>query len=310
MKVTSISIKLMLVFLLLLSGCSTNKEHKKSQEQSPTKQKTFTLNRSRIQVNQYATINYLDYVSGNTNAIEYNTIDTSKLGTYEVTYSLEDTTTNSNQEAKTMIVDVVRTYENGIFNPTDLIPETITNPESITALVNKTHQIPSGWIPNDLVEVAGSSQQLRKEAAEAFEAFYQAAKNQGITCYIISGYRTNDTQALYWQRQVEIYGEEYASLYSAYPGRSEHQLGLAIDISNQLTGNRLTEQVANSDIGKFIVSDGYKYGFILRYPQDKVNITNYGYEPWHIRYVGKETAEKIHQSGLTFEEYIKMNSVK
>lgn len=260
MKVTSISIKLMLVFLLLLSGCSTNKEHKKSQEQSPTKQKTFTLNSSRIQVNQYATINYLDYVSGNTDAIEYNTIDTSKLGTYEVTYSLEDTTTNSNQEAKTMIVDVVRTYENGIFNPTDLIPETITNPESITALVNKTHQIPSGWVPNDLVEVAGSSQQLRKEAAEAFEAFYQAAKNQGITCYIISGYRTNDTQALYWQRQVEIYGEEYASLYSAYPGRSEHQLGLAIDISNQLTGNRLTEQVANSDIGKFIVSDGYKYG--------------------------------------------------
>ena len=148
---------------------------------------------------------------------------------------------------------------------------------------------------------------MRKEAAEAFEAFYQAAKNQGITCYIISGYRTNDTQALYWQRQVEIYGEEYASLYSAYPGRSEHQLGLAIDISNQLTGNRLTEQVANSDIGKFIVSDGYKYGFILRYPQDKVNITNYGYEPWHMRYVGKETAEKIHQSGLTFEEYIEMN---
>lgn len=308
MKKTSVSIKLMLVFLLLVSGCSFNKEPKKSQEQSSKKENSFTLNSSRIQVNQYATINYLDYVSGNTTAIKYNTIDTSKQGTYEVTYSLkDDSVANSNQETKTMIVDVVSIYENGIFNPTNLTPETITNPESITALVNKTHQIPSGWIPNDLVEVAGSNQQLRKEAAEAFEAFYQAAKNQGIACYIISGYRTNDTQALYWQRQIEISGEEYASLYSAYPGRSEHQLGLAVDISNQLTGNRLTEQVANSDIGKFIISDGYKYGFILRYPQDKVSITNYGYEPWHMRYVGKETAEKIYQSNLTLEEYIEIN---
>lgn len=305
MKKTAVSIKLMLVFLLLVSGCSFDKESKKSQEQSSKKENSFTLNSSRIQVNQYATIDYLDYVSGNTTAIKYNTIDTSKQGTYEVTYSLkDDNVNNSNQETKTMIVDVVSIYENGIFNPTNLTPETISNPESITALVNKTHQIPSGWIPNDLVEVAGSNQQLRKEAAEAFEAFYQAAKNQGIACYIISGYRTNDTQALYWQRQVEISGEEYASLYSAYPGRSEHQLGLAVDISNQLTGNRLTEQVANSDIGKFIISDGYKYGFILRYPQDKVSITNYGYEPWHMRYVGKETAEKIYQSNLTLEEYI------
>lgn len=308
MKKTAVSIKLMLVFLLLVSGCSFNKESKKSQEQSSKKENSFTLNSSRIQVNQYATINYLDYVSGNTTAIKYNTIDTSKQGTYEVTYSLkDDSVANSNQETKTMIVDVVSIYENGIFNPTNLTPETIPNPESITALVNKTHQIPSGWIPNDLVEVAGSSQQLRKEAAEAFEAFYQAAKKQGIACYIISGYRTNDTQALYWQRQIEISGEEYASLYSAYPGRSEHQLGLAVDISNQLTGNRLTEQVANSDIGKFIISDGYKYGFILRYSQDKVSITNYGYEPWHMRYVGKETAEKIYQSNLTLEEYIEMN---
>ncbi|WP_294580223.1 D-alanyl-D-alanine carboxypeptidase family protein [uncultured Thomasclavelia sp.] len=303
MKKTSNKTKLILGVVLLLTGCHSNKT---TASQTPPQQtKSFTLNSDRIQVNQYETINYLDYISGDKEDVQYTPIDTTNLGTYEVEYTLPSEDENTeDQDAKTLIVDVVRTYDNEIFNPTDVIPETISNPESITALVNKTHKIPEGWVPDDLVEVAGSHQQLRQEAAQAFQEFYDAAQSQGITCYIISGYRSNETQALYWQRQVEIYGEEYASQYSAYPGRSEHQLGLAIDISNQISGDRLTEQVADSDIGKFIISDGYKYGFILRYPQDKVSITNYGYEPWHMRYVGKEAAQEIHQRGITFEEYI------
>ena len=303
MKKTSNKTKLILGVVLLLTGCHSNKT---TASQTPPQQtKSFTLNSDRIQVNQYETINYLDYISGDKEDVQYTPIDTTNLGTYEVEYTLPSEDENTeDQDAKTLIVDVVRTYDNEIFNPTDVIPETISNPESITALVNKTHKIPEGWVPDDLVEVAGSHQQLRQEAAQAFQEFYDAAQSQGITCYIISGYRSNETQALYWQRQVEIYGEEYASQYSAYPGRSEHQLGLAIDISNQISGDRLTEQVADSDIGKFIISDGYKYGFILRYPQDKVSITNYGYEPWHMRYVGKEAAQEIHQRGTTFEEYI------
>ena len=172
--------------------------------------------------------------------------------------------------------------------------------------MNKLHQIPEGWTPDDLEPVIdNANQKLRKEANEAYTKFYNAAKAKGIDIYSISGYRTNATQTLYWNNQVKVYGEEYASQYSAYPGRSEHQLGLAIDVSYTTQGDRLSEKVADSAIGKFIISDAYKYGFTLRYKKDKVAITNYGYEPWHIRYVGVDLATKLHDQNLTLEEYYK-----
>jgi len=259
------------------------------------------LKHQRIQLAQNSQIDYLSYISGNDDQedIQYNSIDSSQLGTYQVVYKKADS-----NEKQTLTIDIVKMYENGIYSPKSIQATTIKNPEDVTSLVNKTHQIPKGWIPDDLVNVIDSHQQLRKEAAQAYKEFYLSAQDKGIKCYAISGYRTNETQSLYWKRQVQIYGEEYASQYSAYPGRSEHQLGLAIDVSNQLTGDRLSEKVAQASIGKFIVSDGYKYGFILRYPQDKVSITNYGYEPWHMRYVGKELAKKLHDTGLTLEEYM------
>ncbi len=281
-----------LLGIILLSGCSSMQKI----EKEPLK-----LKHQRIQLAQNSQIDYLSYISGNNDQedIQYNSIDSSQLGTYQVVYKKVDS-----NEKQTLTIDIVKMYKNGIYSPKSIQATTIKNPEDITSLVNKTHQIPKGWIPDDLVNVIDSHQQLRKEAAQAYKEFYLAAQDKGIKCYAISGYRTNETQSLYWKRQVQIYGEEYASQYSAYPGRSEHQLGLAIDVSNQLTGDRLSEKVAQAPIGKFIVSDGYKYGFILRYPQDKVSITNYGYEPWHMRYVGKELAKKLHDTGLTLEEYM------
>lgn len=288
-------INICLGIVILLSGCSKG---------SQDGHYSLTLNHQRVQVNQNSQIDYLSYVKGNDDMkkdIQYTPIDSSKLGTYQVQYMKNND--EGGKDIQTLTIDVVRMYQNDIFNPKDIQPEIIKDPNDITVLVNKTHEIPKGWEPNDLVNVIDSHQQLRKEAAKAYQEFYQAAQSQGIKCYAISGYRSNDTQSLYWNRQVQIKGEEYASQYSAYPGRSEHQLGLAIDVSYQNTGDRLTEKVAESDIGKFIISDGYKYGFILRYPQDKVSITNYGYEPWHMRYVGKKLAKELHDSGLTLEEY-------
>jgi len=281
-----------LLGIILLSGCSSMQKI----EKEPLK-----LKHQRIQLAQNSQIDYLSYISGNDDQedIQYNSIDSSQLGTYQVVYKKADS-----NEKQTLTIDIVKMYENGIYSPKSIQATTIKNHEDVTSLVNKTHQIPKGWIPDDLVNVIDSHQQLRKEAAQAYKEFYLSAQDKGIKCYAISGYRTNETQSLYWKRQVQIYGEEYASQYSAYPGRSEHQLGLAIDVSNQLTGDRLSEKVAQASIGKFIVSDGYKYGFILRYPQDKVSITNYGYEPWHMRYVGKELAKKLHDTGLTLEEYM------
>ena len=158
-------------------------------------------------------------------------------------------------------------------------------------------------VADDLEKVIDCSQKLRHEANQAYTQFYQAAKEKGIEIYTISGYREPETQQLYWDNSVKVFGQEHAIQYNAYPRRSEHELGLCVDISYTMDGDRLSEKVADSPLGKFIESDAYKYGFILRYPQDKVRITGYGYEPWHIRYVGVDLATQLHQENKTLEEY-------
>lgn len=288
-----------MVIVLLLCGCTKD-----------TNAPTLELKQSRVQVAVNSEIDYLSFVKQAKDDIDgdlidkvqYQEIDTSKQGQYTIVYTVKD---QSNHETvQTLIVDVVRYYDNGVFSPVNVKADVVENPEEITVLVNKLHAVPEGWVPDDLEPVIdNSNQMLRKEANEAYTQFYQAAKERGIELYSISGYRTHQTQTKYWTNMVKVYGEEYASQYSAYPGRSEHQLGLAMDVSYKTTGDRLSESVADSEIGKFIVSDAYKYGFILRYPQDKVSITNYGYEPWHIRYVGISLATQLHDKGITLEEY-------
>lgn len=294
-------LSLILAGLLLLSGCA-----KEEDKTAPT----LELTKSRVNVAVNSKFDYqsfiqkaIDEVDGElVSEVKYNEIDTSKIGKQEVQYTLKDKSGNEVQQK--LIVDVVKYYKDNIFSPLNVEPDTVENPEDITVLVNKLHQIPKGWVPDDLEPtIDNKNQKLRKEANAAYTKFYKDAKAKGIDIYSISGYRTNDTQTLYWNNQVKVYGEEYASQYSAYPGRSEHQLGLAIDVSYTTQGNRLSEKVATSPIGKFIETDAHKYGFILRYPKDKVAITNYGYEPWHLRYVGVELATKLHESGQTLEEY-------
>lgn len=257
----------------------------------------FQLSVSRIQIGLGQKIDYLKYAEcQNEDEVEYNAIDTSHYGTFHVVYQYHSC-------KATLTVDVVEMYENGIYNPETVQSDLVDDPDDITVLVNKLHAIPEDYQPDDLVNVVDSLQQLRKEAADAYQKFYQEAKKRNIEIYAISGYRTHDLQTTYWQNQVNVKGKEYASLYSAYPGRSEHQLGLALDVSYKITGDRLNESVAQSELGRFIVSDGYKYGFILRYPKGKESITNYGYEPWHIRYVGQELAQILHDRHQTLEEY-------
>lgn len=277
-------IMLLLIMLFLLNG------------QVP-KNDELRLKVSRIQSGRNQEIDYLKYIDcKEKDKVEFNSIDTSHFGTYQVVYKYHSF-------QKKLTVDIVEMYNNNIINPETLLCDIVKNPQDITVLVNKVHGIPQDYQPDDLVNVIDSQQQLRKEAAEAYKQFYLEAKKRNIAIYTISGYRTNELQTTYWNNQVKVKGKEYASLYSAYPGRSEHQLGLAIDISYKTTGDRLSESVKQSDIGKFIVSDGYRYGFILRYPKDKEQITNYGYEPWHMRYVGKKLAKILHDQNLTLEEY-------
>ena len=283
---------------LILTGCQ-----EKDQE-APV----LSLRKSRVQIALNTSFDYLQYVEkaydrqdGDvTDHISYNEIDTSSVGKKTVHYKVTDQA--GNQSQKDLIIDVVE-YVGDLINPITAKADIVENPDDVTVLVNKLHEIPKGWKPDDLEDVIDCHQQLRHEANEAYTKFYQAAKAKGIAIYTISGYREPETQQLYWDNSVKVFGEEHAIQYNAYPRRSEHELGLSVDISYTTEGDRLSEKVADSALGKFIESDAYKYGFILRYPQDKVRITGYSYEPWHIRYVGVDLATKLHNENITLEEY-------
>lgn len=283
---------------LILTGCQ-----EKDQE-APV----LSLRKSRVQIALNTSFDYLQYVKkaydrqdGDvTDQINYNEIDTTSVGKKTVHYKVTDQA--GNQSQKDLIIDVVE-YVGDLINPITAKADIVENPDDVTVLVNKLHEIPKGWKPDDLEDVIDCHQQLRHEANEAYTKFYQAAKAKGIAIYTISGYREPETQQLYWDNSVKVFGEEHAIQYNAYPRRSEHELGLSVDISYTTEGDRLSEKVADSALGKFIESDAYKYGFILRYPQDKVRITGYSYEPWHIRYVGVDLATKLHNENITLEEY-------
>ncbi len=177
---------------------------------------------------------------------------------------------------------------------------------SLTQLVNKNHSIPSDYVPTDLVTVnllSTRTTDLRAEAAKHLADLFKAANNHGLNLYCLSGYRSYATQAAIYQSYVNSYGLAAAELVSARPGMSEHQLGLAIDVTSVSAGFDLVESFADTAEGQFVKNNAHKYGFIIRYPKDKTHITGYAYEPWHLRYLGLEVAQTIYESGKTMEEF-------
>lgn len=158
-------------------------------------------------------------------------------------------------------------------------------------VVNKTYALPADYAPG-----------VNSEAQAAFDEMQSDAAAEGLNIYISSGFRSYDYQAGLYQRYVDKDGKEEADRYSARPGHSEHQTGLAFDL------NSIEESFANTAEGKWVNRNCYKYGFIIRYPSDKEDITGYKWEPWHIRYLGKETAQAVYDSGLCLEEYLGITS--
>ncbi|QGU00557.1 D-alanyl-D-alanine carboxypeptidase [Candidatus Syntrophocurvum alkaliphilum] len=187
----------------------------------------------------------------------------------------------------------------------------INNPEDLLVLVNKNNQLPADYVPEDLIDPSVPSSKpandpsrlLRPEAAEALEAMFADAKKEGLELIAVSGYRSYDLQKQIFTNLAAIRGEEKANLTSAYPGQSEHQTGLAMDIALK-SDPRLTTSFGDTREGKWVAENAHLYGFIIRYPKDKTHITGYAYEPWHLRYIGKDIAQEITQMGLTFEEYL------
>ena len=129
-----------------------------------------------------------------------------------------------------------------------------------------------------------------------------AAREQGLSVYLSSTYRDYATQTYLYNRKVSQYGEEIAKTIVAPPGTSEHQLGLAVDIvdaHNQL----LDASQEDMPVQQWLIANSWTYGFVLRYPQEKSDVTGIIYEPWHYRYVGRDAAREMHELGVCLEEY-------
>jgi D-alanyl-D-alanine carboxypeptidase len=177
---------------------------------------------------------------------------------------------------------------------------------SITQIANKQYSLSSSYVPDDLVWLdlpSTRDTQMRSEAATALTELFNAAQSDGIELYCCSGYRSYETQSELYQWNVDTYGQTEADLVSAKPGTSEHQLGLAMDVTSESVGFDLLESFGQTEEGQYIADHAHEYGFIIRYPQGKTNITGYSYEPWHLRYLGVDVATDIYNSGKTMEEY-------
>lgn len=188
----------------------------------------------------------------------------------------------------------------------------IQNPHNTLALVNKIFGLPDNYIPGDMVrpnvpfsfgEAKLEKSLMRKEAAAALEEMFAGARNDGIELAAVSGFRSYGRQETLFNAEVNRAGEEKALQAVARPGSSEHQTGLSMDISSKTNNFNLNEEFGRTKEGIWLAHNAHKYGFILRYPRGKENLTGYMYEPWHFRYVGIKSATEMYENDWTLEEY-------
>ncbi|MBQ8082343.1 MAG: M15 family metallopeptidase [Clostridia bacterium] len=190
-----------------------------------------------------------------------------------------------------------------------LDPEILENRSGYITLVNRDHLLPSNYVPNDLVVITVrcvssiKGDMLRKTAHEALSAMFDAAAQEGYTLYAKSVYRAYSTQSYMYNNRLEKVGRDDGVV--AYPGSSDHQTGLGCDILNYEWTRKsgMTAAFGETAEAKWMAEHCAEYGFIIRYEADKEEITKIIYEPWHLRYVGKEAAQYMKEHHLSLEEF-------
>jgi D-alanyl-D-alanine carboxypeptidase len=189
--------------------------------------------------------------------------------------------------------------------------QTLAHPESIPVLVNKQYSLPEDYKPADLIypnvdfifEDKIEKRMMREEAGKALELMFQAAEKDNMHFAGVSAYRSHQRQIEVFNNYVAKDGEEKAKTYSAMPGTSEHETGLAIDVTTHDGACAAQDCFGDTKEAAWLAEHAHEYGFIIRYPEGKENITGYKYEPWHIRYVGVDAATEIFEAKITLEEY-------
>ena len=205
-----------------------------------------------------------------------NSIDKTKTGEYTITYTVKDTSKNKTSvNRKVTVKENIKKTENGLTYINGIL------------IVNKKYSLPSNYNPG-----------VDPTANAALKELQQGASNAGYSIPLLSGFRSYSRQQTLYNNYVARDGQALADTYSAKPGHSEHQSGLAFDVG------KLDNNYGETAAGIWLKENAHHYGFIIRYLKGKESITGYQYEPWHIRYVGKEHAKKIYEQNITLEEYL------
>lgn len=241
--------------------------------------------------------------------------DFNKVGNYKLYYVAKDNNSETREEFVLKVIDNSNKPTGDIDDDKEEDKEFTTSKgfkgvtkNGITYIdgylvANKTYSLPSTYNPGKLLQ----------ETQNAADQMLAAAKLDGFSIHVQSGFRSYETQKNLYNRYVSTSGKKEADTYSARPGHSEHQSGLAFDVCES-TGKYkdacINSNFADTVEAKWLAQNAQKYGFILRYPKDKTNETGYIYESWHFRYVGKELAEKLYNNGdwITMESYFGITS--
>ncbi|MBQ6478422.1 MAG: M15 family metallopeptidase [Erysipelotrichaceae bacterium] len=182
----------------------------------------------------------------------------------------------------------------------DIMPTDLS--KDYLMLINKYYQLPADYEPDDLVYVDSGlgKGMLREEVYEAYKSLYKDALDLGYNLQVVSAYRSYDYQKGLYEKYLRYDPREIVDTYSARPGHSEHQSGLCLDVS--IPGYSLDDFYL-TDASRWLAENCWKYGFIIRYPEDKTEITGYQGEPWQLRYLGRQIAEDVYRRGITYDEY-------
>lgn len=206
------------------------------------------------------------------------------------------------------IKDIITQVNIGLDTPYYTNPKVSEKLNNELILINKYIFLPNNYIPNNLELINEKyslpGMKLVNYAKDAFEKMSEAARKENLNIIAMSTYRSYNYQEKLYTKYVNEDGKEKADTYSARPGHSEHQTGLAVDVYNQKVS--YTEFESTEEF-KWLEKNAHKYGFILRYPKGKSKITGYVYEAWHYRYIGPETATKIKKQNITYDEYYIQN---
>jgi zinc D-Ala-D-Ala carboxypeptidase len=200
------------------------------------------------------------------------------------------------------------------YQPVSAANPPLDEASSLWVIVNKGRALPAGYTPSGLrspntplrLPASTPEMMLRSDAATALEDMTAAAKNQGINLMLASGYRSYQTQVAVHDSEVRASGTAAADAVSARPGHSEHQTGLAADLEPTSRKCEVEACFAATPEGQWLAANAYKYGFIIRYQQNTSPETGYSYEPWHVRYLGKQLAATVHSQNVTLERYFKL----